>query len=31
MTEVHFVDGAQKAASDFGEFDSDSGIRYLET
>lgn len=26
MTEVHFVDGAQKAASDFGEYDEDSGI-----
>ena len=26
MTEFHFVDGAQKAASDFGEYDGDSGI-----
>jgi|5_EtaG_2_1085323.scaffolds.fasta_scaffold27315_1 hypothetical protein len=26
MTEVHFVDGAQKAASDFGEYDEDTGI-----
>lgn len=26
ITEFHFVDGAQKAASDFGEYDEDSGI-----
>jgi hypothetical protein len=26
IAEVHFVDGAQKAATDFGEFDEDSGI-----
>ena len=26
MTEFHFVDGAQKVASDFGEYDDDSGI-----
>lgn len=26
MTEFHFVDGAQKVASDFGEYDEDSGI-----
>ena len=26
IADLHFIDGAQKAASDFGEFDEDSGI-----